>query len=135
MRGVNHCILAGNLGRDPELRSTQSGTAVCNFSIAVNETWTDKGGEQCERTEWVNIVTWERTAENCAKYLTKGSPVFVVGKMQTRDWTDRDGNERKSTEIQAQRVEFLGGPSEKQGGISDSGSGEDRGVSDDEIPF
>ena len=127
MRGINHVLLAGNLGRDPDLRHTDSGTPVCNFSIAINEVWTDKNGTQNERTEWARIVTWDRLAENCGKYLTKGSPVLVIGKMQTREYTDRDGNERKSTEVQARRVEFLGSGEKREP--------EQDHITDDEIPF
>jgi single-strand DNA-binding protein len=107
-RGVNKAILIGNLGQDPELRYTGSGTAVCTFSIATNESYEDRDGNLVERTEWHNIETWGRTAENCNEYLSKGRTVFVEGKLQTDSWEDRDGNSRKTTKIRAFQVQFLG---------------------------
>ena len=109
MASVNRVILLGNLGRDPELRYTQGGQAVANFSIATTERYSTKDGERQERTEWHNIVTWGRTAENCAQYLSKGSSCFVEGRLQTRDWEDREGHKRRTTEIVAQNVQFIGG--------------------------
>ena len=108
MAGVNKAILIGNLGRDPELRYTQSGQAVVNFSIATSENWTDKNGEKQERTEWHRIVVWGKTGENCAQYLSKGRTVYVEGRIQTREWEDREGQKRTTTEINAQTVTFLG---------------------------
>jgi single-strand DNA-binding protein len=120
MAGINKVILIGNLGRDPELRYTQSGQAVVNFSLATSENWTDKGsGERVERTEWHRIVAWGRTGELCAQYLSKGRTVYIEGRLQTRDWEDREGNKRTTTEINAQTVQFLGGPR----GSGDQGSG------------
>jgi single-strand DNA-binding protein len=111
MASVNKVILIGNLGRDPELRYTQSGQAVANFSVATTERFGGReGGESQERTEWHRIVTWGKTAENCAQYLAKGRTVYIEGSLRTRDWEDRDGNKRQTTEISAQRVQFLGGP-------------------------
>jgi len=118
-RGVNKAILIGNLGRDPELRYTQSGTAVANFSIATTER-TKRDGEWQDQTEWHNIVVFGKTAENCSNYLNKGSSVFIEGRIQTRKWNDRDGNERSTTEIVANNVQFLGG---KSGGGGGGGSG------------
>lgn len=104
-------ILQGNLGADPELRYTNSGTAVCNFRMATNERFTDKNGEKQERTEWHRIVVWGKLAEICGQYLAKGRMVTVVGKLQTRKWEDRDGVTRYMTEIVSRQVEFLpGGP-------------------------
>ncbi len=108
MAGVNKAILIGNLGRDPELRYTQSGQAVVNFSIATSENWTDKNGERQERTEWHRIVVWGKTGENCARFLSKGRTVYVEGRIQTREWEDREGQKRTTTEINAQTVTFLG---------------------------
>jgi single-strand DNA-binding protein len=108
MAGVNKAILIGNLGRDPELRYTQSGQAVVNFSIATSENWTDKNGEKQERTEWHRVVVWGKTGENCAQYLSKGRTVYVEGRIQTREWEDREGQKRTTTEINAQTVTFLG---------------------------
>ena len=119
MAGVNKAILIGNLGRDPELRYTQSGQAVVNFSIATTETWNDKNGERQERTEWHRIVAWGKTGELCAQYLSKGRTVYIEGRIQTREWEDREGNKRTTTEINAQNVTFLGGG----GGAGGSGGG------------
>jgi single-strand DNA-binding protein len=120
MASVNKVILIGNLGRDPELRYTQSGQAVTNFTIATSERFTDRSGDQQERTEWHRIVVWGKTAENCAQYLAKGRSVYVEGRLQTREWEDKEGNKRQTTEISAQRVQFLGGP---RSGGSGGGSG------------
>ena len=110
MNGVNKVILIGNLGRDPELRYTQSGQAVCNFTLATTESWTDKGsGDKVEKTEWHRIVVWGATAEAAAKYLAKGRSVYIEGKLQTREWEDKEGHKRQTTEIVAQNVTFLGG--------------------------
>ena len=109
MASVNRVTLIGNLGRDPELRYTQSGQAVTNFSVATNEKWKDKDGQLQERTEWHRINVWGKSAENCAQYLSKGRSVYIEGRLQTRDWEDREGNKRQTTEVVAQRVQFLGG--------------------------
>ena len=110
MAGVNKAILIGNLGRDPELRYTQNGQAVVNFTLATSETWNDKAsGEKVERTEWHRIVVWGKTGELCAQYLTKGRSVYVEGRIQTREWEDKEGQKRRTTEINAQSVKFLGG--------------------------
>ena len=111
MAGVNKVILVGNLGRDPELRYTQNGQAVANFTLATSENWKDKNtGERQERTEWHRIVVWGRVGENCAQYLSKGRTVYIEGRLQTREWEDKEGQKRKTTEINAQTVQFLGGP-------------------------
>ena len=109
MAGVNKAILVGNLGRDPELRYTQSGQAVANFTLATTETWNDKNGERTERTEWHRIVVWGKSAEMCAQYLSKGRQAYVEGRIQTREWEDKEGHKQKTTEINAQQVTFLGG--------------------------
>jgi single-strand DNA-binding protein len=108
MAGVNKAILIGNLGADPEARYTQGGSAVANFRIATSEKWTGKDGQPQERTEWHRIVTFGRLAETCRDYLSKGRQVYVEGRIQTRQWDDRDGNKRWTTEIVAQTVRFLG---------------------------
>ena len=105
---VNKVILVGNLGKDPELRYTASGTAVCNFSIATTESYKDRDGNRQEKTEWHNIVVWRQLAEICGKYLTKGKQIYIEGKLQTRKWEDRDGNTRYSTEIVADQMQMLG---------------------------
>lgn len=109
MAGVNKVILVGNLGADPEVRYTPSGQPVANFRIATSESWQDKQGQKQERTEWHRIVAWGKLAELCGEYLAKGRQVYVEGKLQTRQWDDRDGNKKFSTEIQAQQITFLGG--------------------------
>ena len=108
MAGVNKVILVGRLGRDPEVRYTPSGTAVANFSIATSEQWTNKDGEKQERTEWHKIVAWKRLGEICGEYLHKGSQIYIEGRLQTRDWEDRDGNKRYTTEVIAQNMQMLG---------------------------
>ena len=108
--GVNKVILIGNLGRDPELRYTQSGQAVANFTLATTETWNKREGGREERTEWHRIVAWGRTAELCAQYLSKGRTVYVEGRLQTREWENREGQKQKTTEVVALSVQFLGGP-------------------------
>jgi len=119
MAGINKVILIGNLGRDPELRYTQNGQPVANFSLATSENWTDKSsGEKVEKTEWHRIVVWGRTAEHCSQYLAKGRTVYVEGRLQTRDWEDKEGQKRSTTEVNAQTVQFLGSP--KGQGTSDS---------------
>jgi single-strand DNA-binding protein len=119
MAGVNKAILIGNLGRDPELRYTQNGQAVVNFTLATSESWNDKSsGEKVERTEWHRIVVWGKVGELCAQYLTKGRSVYVEGRIQTREWEDKEGQKRRTTEINAQSVKFLGT------GTRGAGSGE-----------
>lgn len=118
---VNKAILIGRLGADPEVRYTQSGTAVANFNIATSENYTDKSGQRQERTEWHRIVVWNRLAEICGEYLRKGREVYVEGRIETREWQDRDGNRRFTTEIKAQSVTFLG--SQGQGAGAGGGGG------------
>ena len=109
-RGINKVILVGNLGADPETRYMPSGSAVTNLSVATSESWRDKqSGEQKERTEWHKVVMFDRLAEIAAEYLRKGSQVYIEGKLQTRKWQDRDGNDRWTTEIRANEMQMLGG--------------------------
>lgn len=96
---LNQCNFIGNLGSDPEIRSTQNGDKVANLSIGVSEKWKDKNGQQQSKTEWVRVVIWGKLADIAEQYLQKGSKVYVSGKMQTRKWTDQNGNEKYSTEI------------------------------------
>jgi single-strand DNA-binding protein len=124
MAGVNKVILIGNLGRDPELRYTQSGQAVANFSLATSENWNDKtSGERIERTEWHRIVAWGKTAELCSQYLSKGRTVYVEGRLQTREYEDKEGIKRRTTEIVASNVTFLGSRGGEGGGAPGSGGG------------
>jgi single-strand DNA-binding protein len=106
---VNKVILVGRLGQNPEVRYTPSGAAVANFSVATNESWTDKSGQKQERTEWHKVVVWGKLAELCNQYLAKGRQVYLEGRMQTRQWQDKDGQTKYTTEVQAQTVQFLGG--------------------------
>ncbi|MCA9732458.1 MAG: single-stranded DNA-binding protein [Deferribacteres bacterium] len=106
-RGVNKVILIGRLGKDPELRYTQSGQAVASFTLATNETWKAKDGTLQEKTEWHNIVLWARLAELANEYLKKGSMVYLEGKLQTRSWDDKDGLKHYMTEIVGQNMQFL----------------------------
>lgn len=109
MASVNKWIGIGNLGRDPESRYTSSGEAICNFSIACTETWKDKQtGERKEMTEWVRISAFGKLAEICSQYLKKGSQVYVEGSLRTRKWTDKDGQERYTTEIRCDDMKMLG---------------------------
>jgi len=146
---VNKVILVGNLGKDPEVRRMQSGDPVVNLSVATSETWRDKAsGERKEKTEWHRVVIFNKNlAEVAEKYLRKGSKVYVEGSLQTRKWTDKDGNEKYSTEVVLQN--FRGeltmldskgegggsGRSSYGGGASDAPANFDRSEMDDEIPF
>jgi len=136
MGSVNKVILIGNLGRDPELRYTQGGQGVANFTLATNERWRDKDGNNQERTEWHRIVVWGKTAENCAQYLQKGRSVYVEGRLQTREWEDKDGHKRNTTEVVALNVTFLG--NQRGGGGPGGGPSPESGGPEppaDDIPF
>jgi len=111
MASVNKVILVGNLGRDPEMRYMPSGDAVANFSVATTDSWKDKNGQKQERTEWHRISMFGKLAEIAGEYLKKGSSVYVEGRLQTREWTDKEGLARKTTEIVADRMQMLGGRS------------------------
>ncbi len=108
MASVNKVILLGNLGRDPEVRYMPNGDAVANFSIATTDTWKDKQGQRQEKTEWHNIVMYRRMAEIAGEYLKKGSSVYLEGRLQTRKWQDKQGNDRYTTEIVADQMQMLG---------------------------
>ena len=139
MAGVNKVILVGNLGRDPEVRYTPNGVAIANFSIATSEEWKDKDtGERQERVEWHRIVAWRRLGEICGEYLHKGSQVYIEGRLQTREWEDRDGNKRYTTEIVAQNMQMLGRPSREGRAESQEERYPDEepiSIPDDDIPF
>ena len=143
MAAVNKAIILGNLGRDPEVRFTQSGRAVANFTVATTDTWFDQENGRQERTDWHNIVVWGKQAETCGQYLSKGRQVYVEGRIQTRSYDDRDGNKRYVTEIVAQRVQFLGGGGGegRSGQAESSGAGSSGGYEappipdDDDVPF
>ena len=130
---INQCNFIGRLGRDPEIRYTQSGKAVASFSIACSE---KRGGE--ETTEWVNVVAWEKLAEICGQYLVKGSLVFISGRMQTRKWQDKDGGTRYTTEIVAREMKMLsprGEGSGSGGGYGGDGGGQEPPPMEDDVPF
>ena len=142
-RGINKVIIVGNLGADPETRYMPSGSAVTNLSVATSEQWKDKqSGEQKERTEWHKVAMFNRLAEIAAEYLRKGSQVYIEGKLRTRKWQDRDGNDRWTTEIIADEMQMLGG----RGGGGSAPMSSDSGPSggppqsppddfEDDIPF
>lgn len=122
MSGVNKVILIGNLGRDPELRYTQSGTAVCQLNLATTRTYTKggPGGERVEETEWHRAVVWGKQAEHCNDYLSKGRQAYVEGRLQTRSYTDKEGVKRYSTEVVAETVQFLGGGQDNRHAAEDA---------------
>ena len=132
---VNKAILVGNLGKDPELRYTPSGTAVCTFSLATTDRFKNKQGEQQERTEWHNIVVWAGLAEICGKYLTKGKQVYIEGRIQNRSYDDRDGNKRYITEIVASEMQMLGRAGEQGGGGRSSSPMDEPSQDSQEPPF
>jgi single-strand DNA-binding protein len=139
-RGVNKVILIGNLGGDPELRATPGGTPVATFTLATNESWTDREGQRQERTEWHRIVAWGKLAEICGQYLRKGRQVYIEGRLTTRSWEDRQGNQRKTTEVVAQQMLMLGGrgPGQGEGEASRETpdfEAETVKIEDDDLPF
>jgi single-strand DNA-binding protein len=123
---VNKVMLIGRLGTQPEVRFTPSGAAVANFTLATNESWNDKNGQKQEKTEWHRIVVWGKLAQLCGEYLSKGRQVFVEGKLQTRQWQDKEGQTKYTTEIIATTVQFLGSNQERGSYASDS-----KGASDE----
>ncbi len=127
MASVNKVILVGNLGRDPEVRYMPNGDAVANYSIATTETWKDKNGMRQEKTEWHNIVMYRRLAEIAGEYLKKGSSVYIEGRLQTRKWQDKQGNDRYTTEIVADQMQMLGGRNSGGGGGGYEGGSHDGG--------
>jgi single-strand DNA-binding protein len=152
MGSVNKAILVGNLGRDAEIRFTSGGTAVANVSLATTEKFTDREGQKKEDTQWHRIVIWGKTAESLQPYLTKGKQIYVEGRIETREWTDKEGKKAKTTEIRADKIVLLGGagagggdraarPARQSFGAADAGGdpgGEFSSVdapNDDDIPF
>jgi len=123
MAGVNKAIIVGNLGRDPELRYTQGGSAVCQLNVATTRAYTNKNNDRVEETEWHRIVVWGKSAEHCNNYLAKGRQVYVEGRIQTRSYEDKEGIKRYSTEIVADTVQFLGGRGGGGGGEGGGGGG------------
>ncbi|HYB99695.1 MAG TPA: single-stranded DNA-binding protein [Candidatus Limnocylindrales bacterium] len=145
MASLNKVMILGNLGQDPELRHTSGGKAVTTLRLATNESWQDANGQRQERTEWHSVVVWGRAAENCKQYLSKGRTVFVEGRLQTRKWQDQSGSDRYTTEIVADRVQFIGGgPGGDRADRADRGDRGGMGAgmddmgpahNDDDIPF
>ncbi|GBL46349.1 single-stranded DNA-binding protein [Sulfuriferula multivorans] len=121
MASVNKVILVGNLGKDPEVRYAPSGDAIANVTLATTENWKDKNGEKQEKTEWHRVSFFGKTAEVVGQYLKKGSQVYVEGRIQTRKWTDKEGQERYTTEIVADKMQMLGGRSGSASMDNDSG--------------
>lgn len=142
-RGINKVILVGNVGKDPETRYMPNGKAVTNFSVATSDGWTDKQtGDKQERTEWHNVVLFEKLAEIASQYLRKGSQVYIEGSLRTRKWQDKEGKDRYTTEIVGREMQMLGGRSgSASGGASESSAPTtssppaDDGGFDDDIPF
>jgi single-strand DNA-binding protein len=149
---INKVILVGNLGSDPELRYTTSGTAVATLGVATNRKWKDREGALQDETEWHRVIVWAQTAEYCGNYLAKGSKIYVEGRLQTRKWQDQSGNDRYTTEIVAQTIQNLtprgaegggggGGyeqppmPEEPYGGGGAGGGGGTAGGTGDDVPF
>src|SRR5215813_7363432 len=151
MGSVNKVILVGNLGRDAELRYTPGGAAVATLNLATTEVWNDKAsGQKQEKTEWHRIVLWGKSAESLSEYLTKGKQIYVEGRLQTRKWQDKDGNDKYTTEIRADRITLLGGggggggtraPQRTPAAVSAGGGDHEpmgepiTDLSDDDIPF
>jgi len=139
--GLNKAILIGNLGRDPEVRYTPGGMAIANFSIATSETWNNKEGQKETRTEWHRIVAFGRLGEICGEYLSKGKQIYIEGRIQTRDWEDKEGVKRYTTEIVANQMIMLGsrdagdGPRAQGPPVADYSGAPTQGPDDDDIPF
>lgn len=139
-RGINRVTLIGNLGADPEVRNTTGGSSVTNIKVATSETWKDKQtGERKEQTEWHRVVFFGKLAEIAGEYLRKGSKVYIEGRLQTRKWQDRDGNDRYTTEIVANDMQMLDGKSTSQDSSTDrgqgAGGGQTDGFEDQDVPF
>ncbi len=147
MSSLNKAILIGHLGRDPEIRYTPDGSPVASFSMATSESWTDKNGTRQEHTEWHNIVAWNRLADLSKRFLSKGRQVYIEGRIRTREWNDREGNKRRTTEIIASQMVLLGSRSQtmdssmplpepiQQVNPEVDQSPAEVGITDDDIPF
>jgi single-strand DNA-binding protein len=146
MSSLNKVMLIGHLGKDPEVRYTPDGAPVATFSLATSENWTDKSGSKQEHTEWHTIVAWNKLADLCKRFLTKGRQVYIEGRIRSRDWNDRDGNKRRTTEVIATQMVLLGSRQQSsdagtqsmepsgRGQDADQGFG-DAGITDSDIPF
>ena len=129
MSSLNKVMIIGRLGRDPEMRYTQAGKPVCSLNVATDEGYTNDRGEKVDKTEWHKVVFWDRQAETCSQYLAKGSLVFVEGRLSTRKYQDQQGQDRYTTEIKAQRVQFLDKRGGEQGGMPSGAGGSEGGYS------
>lgn len=139
MAGVNKVILIGRLGQDPEVKATKNGTSVCNFSLATSESWM-KDGQKTEKTEWHRIVMFNKLADVCGQYLAKGSQVYIEGKLQTRNWEDKEGNKRYTTEIIGHNMQMLSAKQDNRSSQQNGGYNQPRGKNgppqyDNDIPF
>ena len=146
MSSLNKVMLIGHLGKDPEIRYTPDGAPVATFSLATSENWTDKSGSRQEHTEWHTIVAWNKLADLCKRFLTKGRQVYIEGRIRSRDWNDRDGNKRRTTEVIASQMVLLGSrqqssdagmqPMESSARSQDADQAfGDAGITDSDIPF
>ena len=140
MASLNKVLLIGNLGQDPEMTYTQGGTAKAQLSIATQEKWKDKDGEAKEKTEWHRVIVWGKLAEICGQYLSKGRQVFIEGRLQTRQWEDREGNKKYTTEIIASGMQMLGSKRDGSGAGKEGNNYADPGdlaggTIDDDVPF
>ena len=147
MSSLNKILLIGRLGKDPEVRYSPDGAPVATFSLATSETWTDKNGSRQEHTEWHTIVAWNKLADLCKRYLSKGRQVYIEGRIRSREWNDRDGNKRRTTEVIATQMVLLGSrPQGADAGVQPMESGNrnapdveqpfgDAGITDSDIPF
>lgn len=134
MAGLNKVMVIGNVGRDPEMRYTPNGAAVTSFSVAANRRWTTPEGEQREETEWFNVVMWNKLAETANRYVTKGSKVYIEGRLQTRSWEGQDGQKRYKTEVIAQNLILLDSRSKASGASSEEAHFPED-IDPEEIPF
>jgi len=139
MAGVNKVILIGRLGQDPEVKATKNGTSVCNFSLATSESWM-KDGQKTEKTEWHRIVMFNKLADVCGRYLAKGSQVYIEGKLQTRNWEDKEGNKRYTTEIIGHNMQMLSAKQDNRSSQQNGGYNQPQGKNgppqyDNDIPF
>lgn len=142
MSGINKVILIGRLGKDPELRKTPNGVSVVSFSIATSETWKNSNGEKQEKTQWHNIIVWEKLADLANQYLKKGSQVYIDGKLVNSSWDDKDGNKRYKTEVKADVIQFLGGKKEESAPAQTDNNqqpayngGNNQEIIEDDLPF
>ena len=139
MAGVNKAILIGRLGADPEVRYTNTGTPVATFNMATSFNFTNKNGERTDKTEWHRIVAFGKLGEICGEYLAKGKQVYIEGRLQTREWEDREGNKRRTTEIVAQSMQMLGSASDQvrtEAGVSTPPADDVPDIgSEDDVPF